>query len=103
MKSPRFPAPFFVVTVITLDPLPSILCKDSPRLKLFPFPTCDAEMMRAPLAFVIVNVAVPVCRFGSLWLKRRLPGLIVMVHCGTVPSVGVGLTEGVGVGCGLPL
>src|SRR5947207_2851815 len=76
MNTPRLPAPFLVVTEMTLEPLPVILCSDSPRTKLFPFPTCEALMTRVPVALVIVNVAVPVCLVVSLWLKERLLGLI---------------------------
>jgi len=39
MNTPRLPAPFLVVTEMTLDPFPSILCNDTPSVKLFPFPT----------------------------------------------------------------
>lgn len=77
---PRLPPPCFAVTEMTLDPLPSILCSDTPITKLFPFPTCEALMMRTPVAFVIVKIAVPVCLVESLWLSERLLGLMVETH-----------------------
>jgi hypothetical protein len=59
MNTPRLPPPFFVVTVSTLEPLPSIRSSESAKVKLFPFPDCLALMILTPVAFVIVNVAVP--------------------------------------------
>jgi len=38
MNTPRFPAPFLLVTVRTLEPLPSILDNDNPSTRLFPLP-----------------------------------------------------------------
>jgi len=63
---PRLPAPFFVVTEIILDPLPSILTSDRPRTRLLPFPAVVALIVRTPVAFVIVNTAVPVWVSASL-------------------------------------
>jgi hypothetical protein len=37
-------------------------------------------MVRTPVAFAIVNVAVPVCLVESLWLSSRTVGLTVEVH-----------------------
>lgn len=66
LNVPRLPAPCFVVTVRTLDPLPSILDSDILKTKLLPFPACEGVMVRTPLALVIVNVAVPVCLPSTL-------------------------------------
>ena len=66
MNVPRLPAPFFVVTEMTLEPLPSILTSDIPSTRLFPFPAIEAAMVRTPVAFCIVKVAVPVCLVESL-------------------------------------
>jgi hypothetical protein len=38
VNTPRFPEPFFVVTVRMLEPLPEILESDNPSTRLFPFP-----------------------------------------------------------------
>ena len=54
-NTPRLPAPFFVVTVITLDPLPVIRNSDTPRVRLFPFPATEALIVRVPVAFTIVE------------------------------------------------
>lgn len=89
---PRLPAPFLVVTVMTLEPLPSSLTNDTPSTKLFPFAGCAALMVRTPVAFVIVKVAVPVLRAVSFWLNESELGLMVATHCG------IGLAEGDGVG-----
>jgi len=80
-NTPRLPAPFFVVTESTVEPFPSILCCDNPRTRLFPFPARLELMMRTPVAFVIVKVAVPVCLEASLWLSESELGLIVAAHC----------------------
>jgi len=103
MNTPRLPAPFFVVTVITLDPLPSIRNSETPRVKLFPLPAIEALMVRVPVAFTIVNTADPVLCAVSLWLNERLLGLMDDTHCAAGVAVGDGLAEGVGVGDGLPL
>ena len=101
MNTPRLPAPFFVVTVMTLDPLPSILCSPTATVRLFPFPSCEALMILTPVALVIVNVADPVSFVESLWLNERVLGLIVETHCGTAVGVGVAFGFGGGVGVGL--
>src|SRR6185369_11689530 len=98
MNTPRFPAPFFVVTEIMLDPLPSIRCSDTPRTRLFPLPAIEALMVRTPVPFTIVNTADPVFFVALLWLNERLLGLIDATHCGIGVGVGVGVAPGVGVG-----
>src|SRR6185369_17374481 len=103
MKSPRFPAPFFVVTVITLDPLPSMRSSDTPSTRLFPFPAIEALMVRVPVAFTIVNTALPVWLAALLWLNLSSPGLIAEVHCAAGDGEGDGFGVGVGVGFPLPL
>ena len=55
-------------------------------------------MRTTPVPFVIVNVAVPVCLVGSLWLKKSEGGVIVAAHCGSEGS-----TDGVGDGDGFGL
>jgi hypothetical protein len=102
-NTPRFPAPFFVVTEMTLEPLPSILDNDKPRTRLFPFPAWAALIVRTPVAFVIVNVAVPVLWAVSLWLSERVVGLIVPTHCGIGVAEGDGIGVGVAVGVGVAL
>ena len=79
-KTPRFPAPFLVVTERMLEPLPSIRTNDSPSTRLFPFPARDALIVRTPVAFVIVNVDVPVFFVLSLWLSVSVLGLSVATH-----------------------
>jgi len=103
-NTPRFPAPFLLVTEITLEPLPSILTSDNPIVKLFPFPAWEALMMRTPVPFVTVNVDVPVLWASSLWLNEILLGLSVETHCGIGVAEGDALGVGVGVGdaFGLP-
>ena len=81
IKTPRLPPPRLVVTEITLDPFPSIRCSDTPMTKLFPLPVCVALIVRTPVAFVIVNVAVPVCLSVLLWLNSRWFGLMDEEHC----------------------
>ena len=109
MNVPRFPAPFFVVTVITLEPLPSMRSSDTPRTRLFPLPAIEALMVRVPVAFTIVNTADPLFFVESLWLKFSSIGLIADVHCaagdgdGEALGVGVGVAVGVGVGFPFPL
>jgi hypothetical protein len=102
-NTPRLPAPFFVVTVITLDPLPSIRNNPTPSVKLFPLPAIDALIVLVPVAFTIVNTADPDLCAVSLWLSERLLGLIDETHCAAGVAVGDGLAEGVGVGDALPL
>ena len=94
MNTPRLPAPFFVLMVIVLNPLPVILCSERPTFKLFPFPACEALMMRVPLAFVIVNITDPDSLEVSLWLNDRLLGLSVETHCGFGGLLGVGVAVG---------
>ena len=60
VNEPRLPAPFFVVTEMMLEPLPSILTSDIPMIKLFPFPAWEALSVRTPVAFDNVKIAVPV-------------------------------------------
>ena len=107
MNVPRFPAPFFVVTVITLEPLPSMRSSDTPRTRLFPLPAIEALMVRVPVAFTIVNTADPLFFVESLWLKFSSIGLIADVHCaagdGDGEALGVGVAVGVGVGFPFPL
>jgi hypothetical protein len=100
MNAPRFPAPFFVVTEMTLEPLPSMRISPTPRVRLFPFPAIEALIIRTPVPFAIVNTAVPVCFVASLWLRFSSVGLIADVH--GVDGVGVGVGVAVGVGVGLP-
>jgi len=104
-NTPRFPAPFLLVTEITLEPLPSILTSDNPIVKLFPFPAWEALMMRTPVPFVTVNVDVPVLWASSLWLNEILLGLSVETHCGIGVAEGdaLGVAVGVGDAFGLPL
>ena len=96
-KTPRFPAPFLVVTEIMLEPLPSNRTSDNEVTRLFPFPCCTALSVRTPVAFVSVSNAVPVLSASTLWLKESVLGLSVATHCG----IGVGTTLGVGVGLGI--
>ena len=100
-NTPRLPAPFFVVTVITLEPLPSMRSSDTPSTRLFPFPAIEALIVRTPLAFSIVNTADPDFFVSSLWLKERVLGLMDETHCGAGVGVGVGVTAGVGVAVGV--
>ena len=100
-NTPRFPAPFLVVTVRTLEPLPSILASDNPRTRLFPFPAWTALMMRTPVPFDMVNVDVPVFCASTLWLNDIELGLIVATHCGIGVAEGDALGVGVGVAVGV--
>ena len=102
-NTPRFPAPFFVVTVRVLEPLPSSRTSDNPSTRLFPFPAWEALMVRTPVAFVIVNVVLPVLCASTLWLNDRELGLSVVTHCGIGVADGDALGVGVGVGVGVPL
>lgn len=86
---------------MTLDPLPSILCNERPTTRLLPFPDCPALMMRTPVAFVIVKVAVPVFWASMLWLNEIELGLSVATHCGIGVADGDGLGVGVGDAFGL--
>src|SRR5215470_15111767 len=105
-NTPRFPAPFLVVTVRMLEPLPSILTSDSPSTMLFPFPAWETLRVRTPVAFVIVNTAVPAVWPAILWLNERVLGLNVATHCGIGvaegDALGVGVAVGVGVAFPLP-
>ena len=102
MNVPRFPAPFFVVTVITLEPLPSMRSSDTPRTRLFPLPAIEALMVRVPVAFTIVNTADPVFFVSSLWLNESVLGLMDETHCAAGVAVGDGDAAGVGVGDAFP-
>lgn len=90
MNTPRFPAPCFVEIEMVDEPFPSILNSESPMFKLFPFPACVALMIRVPIAFDIENVAVPVSRVTSLWLRESVLGLREETHGGG-KGVGVGV------------
>ena len=79
-KTPRFPEPFLVVTERVLEPLPSILTRDRPSTRLFPFPGIEALMVRTPVAFVSVSVDVPVLLALTLWLNVNELGLSVATH-----------------------
>ena len=102
-NTPRLPAPFFVVTVITLDPLPSMRSSETPSTRLFPFPAIEALIVRVPVAFSIVNTAEPDVFVSSLWLSERVLGLRDETHCAAGVAVGDGDAAGVGVGDAFPL
>ena len=58
-------------------------------------------MVRVPVAFTIVNTALPVWLAELLWLNLSSPGLIAEVHCAV--GDGDGDAFGVGVGVGVAL
>lgn len=105
LNTPRLPDPFFVVTEMMLEPLPSILTSETPNNRLAPPPCSLALIRRTPVPFATVNTAVPVFWVMLLWLKIRDEGISVVEHgnTGLGETLGDGDGDGVGVAVGLGL